>query len=275
MKTLARMAVTVAVAKGASEVMKNRQRGGAALGGGLGGLLGSLGGSGGLSGILGGLGAGTGVAPGSTPRSTSGSVLGGGTAGGASGGLGGLLESLGGGRGLSQGGLGSLLGGLAGGAGLLGGLGGAVQKAPEQSSDSFGAVLNSQFDETPKPAIQPSRDQEAVAGLMIAAMIQAAKSDGTFDEAEKEKLLSHLGELDAEDTAYVRERMKAPVDIDALVADTPEGMGAQIYTMSVMAIDLDTSAEAKYLDKLAKAYGMTPAEVNEIHDQLGVPSLYT
>ncbi len=69
--------------------------------------------------------------------------------------------------------------------------------------------------------------------------------------------------------------MEAPVDVDALVANTPDGMGQQIYAVSVMAIDLDTRDEAEYLHKLATAYGLTPAEVNEIHAQLGVPSLYT
>ena len=55
----------------------------------------------------------------------------------------------------------------------------------------------------------------------------------------------------------------------------PEGMGPQIYAMSLLAIDLDTQEEARYLHKLASAYGMQAAEVNEIHEKMGVPSLYT
>ena len=282
MKTLAKVAIGVAVAKGADAMMKGSQ-GGTSQAGGLGGLLGGLtggagaGGAGGLQGMLGGM-------------------LGGGAAGGAtgSGGLGGLLESLGGGGaqtgGAAQGGLGGLLGGLAGGGGaggmlgglasaagaggLLGGLTSAMGNAPAQNDQSFGAVLNSQFDETPEPAIQPSQDQEAAAALMLAAMIQAAKSDGTFDDAEKEKLLGQLGDVDAEEAAFVQAQLQAPVDIDNLVANTPEGLGQQVYAMSVMGIDLDTQDEAQYLHKLATAYGMQPAQVNEIHTQLGVPSLY-
>lgn len=68
--------------------------------------------------------------------------------------------------------------------------------------------------------------------------------------------------------------MQAPVDIDGLVANTPGGLGQQVYAMSVMGIDLDTQAEAQYLHKLATAYGLAAAQVNEIHAQLGVPSLY-
>lgn len=68
---------------------------------------------------------------------------------------------------------------------------------------------------------------------MLAAMIQAAKSDGTFEDAEKEKLLGQLGDVDAEEAAFVQAQMQAPVDVDNLVANTPEGLGQQVYAMSV------------------------------------------
>lgn len=286
MKTLAKVAVGVAVAKGASAMMKNGQRGSTSQAGGLGGLLGGLtggsaGGAGGLGGMLGGLTGGSAAGAGGL-QDMLGGLLGGGAAGGStgSGGLGGLLESLGGAQGGagSQGGLGGLLGGLAGAAGaggLLGGLGGAVAKAPAQNDQSFGAVLNSQFDQTPEAPIEPSQDQEAAAALMLSAMIQAAKSDGTFDDAEKEKLLGQLGDVDAEEAAFVQAQLSAPIDIDGLVANTPDGMGQQVYAMSVVAIDLDTQDEAQYLHKLASAFGLQPAQVNDIHAQLGVASLYT
>ncbi|MEW9918723.1 DUF533 domain-containing protein [Marimonas sp. MJW-29] len=271
MKTLAKVAVGVAVTKGASAMM--RQSGGGA------------GGAGGLGGLLGGLASGGGTAPrrGSTQAGGLEDMLGGLLGGAGSGagdmpgGLGGLLEQLGGAKG-GAGGLGGLLGGLAGAAGaggLLGGMGGAVQRRPERNDQSFGAVLNSQFDATPEPEIEPSQEQEAAAGLMIAAMIQAAKSDGTFDEAEKDKLLNQLGDVDAEEAAFVRAQLAAPVDFNAIVRETPQGMGPQVYAMSVLGIDLDTQQEAQYLHQLAQGFGMKPAEVNNIHAQLGVPSLYT
>ncbi|MDG1167785.1 MAG: DUF533 domain-containing protein [Sulfitobacter sp.] len=272
MKTLAKVAVGVAVAKGASAMMRQSGAGGGA-GGGLGGLLGSLT---------------SGAQP--TGRASSGGELedmlggllggaGGGAAGGMAGGLGGLLEQLGGsGQGQAGGGLGGLLGGLAsaaGAGGLLGGAGAALQRRPAQNNQSFGAVLNSQFASTPEPEIEPSQDQEAAAGLMLAAMIQAAKSDGTFDESEKDKLLGQLGDVDAEEAAFVQAQLQAPVDIEGLIAQTPKGLEQQIYAMSVLGIDLDTQQEAQYLHQLAQGFGMKPAQVNEIHAQMGVPSLYT
>lgn len=266
MRTLARVAIGVAVAKGANAMMKKGS---------------STGGSGGLGGLLGGLAGGTGTRgqSGGSLQDILGGVLGG-KSGSGSGGLGGLLNQLGGGKstGSAGGSLGGLLGGLAGAAGAGGLLGGLAQKTnarPERPEADFGAVLNSQFDSNPTPAILPSRDQEATAALMIAAMIQAAKSDGTFDEGEREKLLKHLGDVNQEEAAFVRAQMNAPVDVEGLVAQTPDGMGPQIYGVSVLAIDLDTQDEAQYLHKLATAYGMTPAAVNDIHSKLGVQSLYT
>ncbi|MGJ8546700.1 MAG: tellurite resistance TerB family protein [Sulfitobacter sp.] len=269
MKTLAKVAIGVAVAKGASAMMKNSGTKSASSGqqGGLGGLLGGLtqsspnaaGAGGGLEDMLGGL-------------------LGGGASGGA-GGLGGLLNQLGGSGGTgSSGGLGGLLGGLAGAAGaggLLGGASKSVDRAPESNSRSFGEVLNSQFDATPEPEITPSREQEAAAGLMLAAMIQAAKSDGQFDDSERAKLLDKLGDVDADEAAFVQAQLQAPIDIDGLAAQTPQGMQPQVYAMSLLGIDLDTQDEAQYLHKLAKALNIDPKDVNAIHTQMGMPTLYT
>lgn len=274
MKTLAKVAVGVAVAKGAKSMMNRDSAGGSASPnqGGLGGLLGGLGQSsgstarnptqrgGGIEDMLGGLFGGT---------------------GGGSGGLGGILEKLGGSGG--KGGFGGLLGGLAGalgaskggGGGMLDGADETLRRAPETNNHSFGEVLNSQFDETPEPVIEPSRDQEVAAGLMLAAMIQAAKSDGQFDDGERQRLLEKLGDADADEAEFVKKQMAAPVDVDGLVRQTPKGLEAQVYAVSLLAIDLDTQAEAQYLDKLAKGYGMTPEQVNEIHAEMGVPVLYT
>ena len=268
MKTLAKVAIGVAEAKGASAMMQNRS-GGAGAGGGLGGLLSGLSGGqtqggAGLQDMLGGL---MGGAQGG----------GGGTMGGL-GGLGGLLEGLGGSGGQGQG-LQNMLGGLAGGAGaagLLGALSGGMGQRPADNGASFGQVLNSNFDQTPEPPIEPTADQEAAAARMLRAMIQAAKSDGQLDDAEQEKLMGQLGgDIDAQEAAFLKTEMQRPVDAQALAQEVPAGMGPQVYAMSVLAIDLDSQAEAQYLHSLAQALNMDAAAVNDIHAQLGVPSLYT
>lgn len=287
MKTLAKVAIGVAVAKGASAMM-NRQGGANPAGGaGLGGLLGGL--AGGATGAAGTSGAASAFGGANSPGAPAqagvqdmlGGLLGGaGGQAGALGGLGGMLEQLGGAGG-AQGGLGGLLGGLAGAAGAggaLGGLAGALQPQGQAQADapSFGQVLNSSFEQTPEPQIEPTADQEAAAGLMLRAMIQAAKSDGQLDAGEQEKLVGQMGgDVDAQEAAFLREEMQKPVDVQSLVADTPAGMGPQIYAMSLLAIDLDNQNEAQYLHQLAQGFEMAPNEVNDIHAQMGVPSLYS
>ena len=302
MKTLAKVAVGVAMAKGVA-AMRNRgpaggqpgqpSRGGSGgLLGQLGGALGGAGGSGGLGGLLGGRG---GMAQGGQSGGGLGGGMGGGLGGAlGSGGLGGLLSSLGGaagrpggvggaardgnlgGTGGSSGGLDGLLGGLLGGGaagGLLGQIAGQAQRPRGEPEADFGTVLNSQFDDE-RSDIPATPEQEAAAGLMLRAMVQAAKADGEVDEAEREKLLGHLEGASADERRFVQEELQAPVDPEGLARQVPRGLEPQVYAMSLIAIDLDSRAEAEHLHRLATAMGMEPDAVNAIHAQLGVPSIY-
>ena len=291
MKSLARVAAGVLVAKGMSAVIKNasasrsgqtagqasgtqsRRSGGGLLdqilqgtqgssqgtssGGGLGDILGQV-----LGGSTSAGGAGTGRRYGG-PNST-----------GATGGLGGILDQLGGSTrgGQSGGGLGDLLGGLLGGA-----AGGALaSRGSQQSNDaSFGELLNDSLINKGEPEVAPTPEQNAMAGLMLRAMIQAAKADGKIDETEKEHLMSELGELDDEERQFIREQMAAPIDAAALAREVPKGMEPQVYLMSVMAIDFDSQDEAQYLHKQAQAMGLSPQVINQIHQQVGVQNLYS
>lgn len=198
-----------------------------------------------------------------------------------SGGLGGLLEELGGHQQQQpqqpSGGLNDILGQLGGSGGLgglLGGLAKQLQAGQTSSQGSFGEVLNSQFDSNPTPEMTPSAGQEAAAALMIRAMIQAAKSDGKLDDNERKKLLSQLGDVSPAEQRFVQDELNAPIDVDGLVRQIPRGLEQQVYVMSVMGIDLDTQEEAKYLHQLATALGLPQAQVNAIHAKLGVPAIY-
>lgn len=304
MKTLGRVAAGVVLAKGIGAAMQQHQRnqpGGQVSGRNRpsGGLLGELfdsntgGGSGGnlndmLGQVLGG-------------RTGGGRPYGGSASRGASGGLGGLLDSLtsrtasGGGAGglggiLGQlaggtktrsagtgGGLGDLLGGLLGGAAAGGMAGQLARKDSQPTNDaSFGELFNDAVAKQGEPDVAPTPEQNAVAGLMLRAMIQAAKSDGKIDDAEKQRLLGKLGDdLDDEERQFIRDQMAAPVDAEALARDVPKGLESQVYLMSLLAIDLDHEDEARYLDRLAQALKLDRPSVDEIHDQLGTARLYT
>ncbi|WBU63137.1 tellurite resistance TerB family protein [Paracoccus aerodenitrificans] len=282
MKTLARIAGGVILAKGLSSAMKgsDRSRSGSATRRSGGGLLDQLqrstqsGSSGSLGGLLGGL-----LGGNSGGTAGSGRRYGGPNSSGASGGLGGILDQLtntnsgGTRRAGSQGGsIGDLLGGLLGGtaAGSL-----ASKGAQDRNDASFGELLNDSLSTGQEPEVAPTAEQNAVAGLMLRAMIQAAKADGRIDEGEKERLLGELGDLDEDERQFVREQMAAPVDAEALARDVPQGLEPQVYLMSIMAIDFDSQEEAQYLHKLAQALGLQPQTVNQIHDEVGVQNLYS
>ena len=273
MGTLAKVAIGVAVAKGVGGMLKGAagqaQPSGRAGNGGLFGGTHSPGAGQSRTGL----------------EDMMGDILGGragGGAGGQGGGLGGILEQLGGGQGGSGGGLGDLLGGLAkqaqqgGGAGGLGGLlGGLTGAGGSQQNGSFGDLLNQSMQRRGEPEVAPSQDQEAMAGLMLSAMIQAAKSDGVVDEEERKRLLDNLGDVSPQEREFVQRELQKPVDAGALAAMVPDGMQQQVYLMSVMGINLDNQKEAQYLHELAAAMNIGKNEVNAVHDHLGVPRLYT
>jgi uncharacterized membrane protein YebE (DUF533 family) len=232
------------------------QQGGAGAGG-LGELLGSLTKAGGAQGGgAGGLG----------------DLLGKATQGG--GGLGDLLGQLQGGQAnqsapQQQGGgdLGGLLGGLLGGGNQGGGQAGGL-------GDLLGAALGKQLPSGGAAVPQPTNQQSDQAGLLIKAMISAAKADGSVDAQEQEKIVGQLGDIDQEEAAFIRAEMQKPLDVAGLVNSVPRGMEHQVYLLSLMAIDLDSKAEADYLDQLAQGLNISNETSNQLHTELGSPLLY-
>lgn len=179
--------------------------------------------------------------------------------------------------------LSSLMSGLSGGddkspgGGLLSGAGGAglagllamAGGAAAASGKGVGSLLD-QFKDAPA-----APEAEQASALMLRAMIQAAKADGAISKEEQARILDTLGDdADAEDIAFIKKQLKAAVNIDALAADTPDAQKMQVYSMSLMAIRVDTEAEAQYLDKLAAALGLDQQTVNMLHMQMGVQPLY-
>lgn len=158
-----------------------------------------------------------------------------------------------------------------------GGAAGALARKDSQPSNdaSFGELFNDAVINKGEPQVAPTPEQNAVAGLMLRAMIQAARSDGTIDEAEKQRLLGKLGDdLDEDERQFIRDQMAAPVDPEGLARDVPRGLEAQVYLMSLLAIDLDHQDEARYLDRLARALNLDRPTVNDIHAEVGVTKLY-
>ena len=120
--------------------------------------------------------------------------------------------------------------------------------------------------EAPPSHFQPA-DRQALAKLILKAMINAAKADGKIDAEEKARLFDRLGQvnLSPEEQAFLFEELARPMDTDGLVtgAATP-AIAAQVYAASLLAIDPDQPSEKAYLADLAKRLGVDPALASEI-----------
>lgn len=265
MGTLAKVAIGFAAAKGMEKMsqggglqgMMEQMSGGAQSGaGGLQDMMGSMMG-GGAAGGAGGL------------QEMMGKMMGGGAAG--AGGLQDMMSQMMGGGAASTDGAdkGGLLGNLggAGGAGLAGILamaGGAAAMGGDGMKDMLGAFGQE----------KASDEMEQNAGVMLRAIIQAAKADGEIDADEQARIMETLGDdADGEDIAFVKAQLAAPVSVEGLAADIPNGMEAQVYAMSLMSIRVDTAAEVAYLTDLAGALRLPKTTLDMVHAQMGVPAL--
>jgi len=229
--TLAKVAIGVAVAKG----MKSMTGGGAKTsGGGIGDLIGGM--MGGAQKSGGGIG----------------DLLGGALGGGSSSSAGGLgLDDL----------MGGLLKGGAGSASTGGGMGDLLGKLGQAGgAGGLGGLLNDALGNGGQVTQQTSQADEDAAGLMIRAMLQAAKADGNVDQQERDKLLSNVGELSQDEADFINAELERDIDVAGLARDVPRGM--------------DTQHEASYLNDLAQAMSLGQSQVNQIHEMLGVQPLY-
>ena len=203
-----------------------------------------------------------------------GSVLGGGGQQSSGGGLGGLLGSVLGGGGQQQqassGGLGGLLGSVLGGG----------QQAPAQQPAGqgvLGGLLGSVLGGGEAPQVKPAEHAAAnqQAEIIVRAMINAAKSDGRIDDAEKKKIVEGLGaDVSQEEVAFVQNEFNQPLDAAAFAATVPRDMAGQVYALSLTSIELDSQKEAEYLGQLAQGLGISPAICNQIHEQMGAPKIF-
>jgi len=190
---------------------------------------------------------------------------------GGSGGMGGLGDILGkvlSGAGGKGGGLGGILDSLG-----AGGPQPHVDTQPRPNSGSLGDLLNQVLGG--KKVSEPAPDQNAQAEIILRGMINAAKADHQIDEGEQSKILDNLGDVSQDEINFVRNEMAQPLDIHKFIRSVPKGMEQQVYMMSLLAITLDTRAEAEYMDHLAQGLGISHQVANQIHAQVGAPNIYS
>lgn len=222
-----------------------------------------------------------------------GGVLGGRRGGPAAGGMGGLGEILGGALGGGRatgggGGLGDLLGGLLGGgaAGSTGARSGGTGMAI-LATIAMAALKNWTDARRAQAAMTPdaagfaapeleSMTTPATEALVVRAMISAAKADGEVSEDEIQRIVGRVGAdgLSEDEKQFLIAELRRPLDLAALVSEVPNEMvAAEVYAASLLAIELDTPAEAAYLRQLAQALRLDGATLSRLHEITGATAV--
>lgn len=171
--------------------------------------------------------------------------------------IGGLVGSLIGGRRLSRGlsrggGLGGLTGGLGG---LLGG--------DDDQSAATGQASGLADD---GDAIT-----EEDAALLIRAMANAAKSDGSVSREEVEGILGRLQDAEDGEVEFLNRELTSPfVPADQFAAGVPDDLAVETYVVSATAVEIDTNEENDYLRDLAAALKIDADSRDALHAELGI-----
>ena len=113
--------------------------------------------------------------------------------------------------------------------------------------------------------------QEAV--LLIRAMIAAANADGVIDEKERNRIIKKLETLDLSDQehSFIVNELLSPVVLEDIVSQvkSPE-MAKKVYTISFLAIEVDTDAERAYMNTLAQQLSLNESDLNDIYQTLKI-----
>jgi uncharacterized membrane protein YebE (DUF533 family) len=111
-------------------------------------------------------------------------------------------------------------------------------------------------------------DQQSLGRNLLRAMIAAAKADGHIDAKEQSEIFAQMDRLNlsSDDKAFVMDELRKPLDVDAVAraARSPEE-AAEIYTASLLAIDVDHAAERGYLGMLAARLNLDEKLVAHLH----------
>jgi uncharacterized membrane protein YebE (DUF533 family) len=157
------------------------------------------------------------------------------------------------------------------GGGLLAALGSVAFSALQKSGQTPSAAANPTLG--PPLGLDTHEDVQSTATLLLRAMINAAKADGQIDQKELERILGKLQEVGSDASArdFVISELGKPLDINGLVSAVKSPHQAvQVYAASLLAIDVDTPAETKYLAQLAQALKLGPDVVTQINGAMAV-----
>lgn len=131
-----------------------------------------------------------------------------------------------------------------------------------------------QTDQNDDPFQQNSTDQNEQALVLVRAMVNASKCDGKISQEEQQSILQHVGDSSEETIQFLRNEFAQPLDVREFAWNVPIGMEQKVYTMSLIAMKLDTNPEANYLRELAHGLRLSPQVCNQIHQRHGAPNIF-
>lgn len=121
------------------------------------------------------------------------------------------------------------------------------------------------------PAPNDTAATESLSLRLIRAMIAAAKADGRIDDTESSRIFNHIDALGLEDDErqFLLAEISNPKSAGEIAkgATTPEE-AAEIYAVSVMAVNPNGLAERLYLGNLSKLLKLEPALAESIHERV-------
>lgn len=119
-----------------------------------------------------------------------------------------------------------------------------------------------------------SLDDNAQALILVRAMVHATKADGKLTPQEQQQIFQQIGDSSPQAIELLRSEFAKPVNVRDFAWSVPIGMEQKVYTISLIAIDLDTTAEANYLRELAHGLRLSPDLCNQIHLAHGVQAIF-
>ena len=128
------------------------------------------------------------------------------------------------------------------------------------------------------PAAGAPEEREQLGLLLVRTMIAAARADGKLDGRETDAIFAEIGKLDLDvaDKAALLGELATPVPIEQIVAEANSTERAtEVYTAALLAIDLDTAEERRWVASLREQLGLAESLAAEIQRRLEAESRET
>ena len=155
--------------------------------------------------------------------------------------------------------------------------GGAGASFPPPAPSSRGAAVPPLPGSVPPPApgmppAPPAAPAQADPVLLIRAMIAAANADGVLDDTERMRIFGQIEGvgLTEEEKDFLSAEFGQPWSLHEIAAAVSSPVvAAQVFTVSLLAVDVDTPAEREYLISLRQTLGLDEGQARSIARRLG------